>query len=51
MIVDGDLPAEQESGRWFVNRDDLPAIVEILRRTETARPTAKRVRDTASGVA
>jgi hypothetical protein len=51
MIVDGDLPAEQEGGRWFVKRADLPAIVEILRRAETARAAPKRVRYSTSSAA
>lgn len=48
MIVDGDLPAEQEGGRWFVKRADLPAIVEILRRAEATRPAPKRIRTSAA---
>jgi hypothetical protein len=48
MIVDGDIPAEQVGGRWFIKRADLPAIVEILRRAETARPAPKRIRATSA---
>jgi hypothetical protein len=48
MIVDGDIPAEQTGGRWFVKRADLPGIVEILRQVETARPVPKRIRTTSA---
>ena len=31
MILDGDLPAKQnDSGRWFVDADDVAAIAEKL---------------------
>lgn len=31
MVVDGDLPAKQnDSGRWFVDADDVAAIAEKL---------------------
>ena len=28
--LDGQIPAHQDRGRWYVKRDDLPRIAEIL---------------------
>lgn len=28
--ADGDLPAEQINGRWYIKRADLPAIAKLL---------------------
>lgn len=39
MCVGGQLPAVQMKGRWFVDRDKLPAILIKLR----LRPKAKSV--------
>ena len=30
LIANGDLPAEQINGRWFIKRADLPAIAKLL---------------------
>lgn len=30
LTLDGSLPAEQDNGRWFVRRTDLPAIAAML---------------------
>jgi hypothetical protein len=36
LIVDGKIPAEQENGRWIIQRTDLPAIAAVLGLTEHA---------------
>lgn len=29
-VLNGDVPAHQVNGRWFIRPDDLPRIAEIL---------------------
>lgn len=30
MAVNGRIPAEQENGRWYIRRADLPAVIAAL---------------------
>jgi hypothetical protein len=42
LILDGELPAHQVNGRWFVEDDDLPAF-ETRWQQKIAARSARRV--------
>ena len=40
MVLNGEVPAEQENGRWLVRRDDLSVIAAALGLTDSDQLTA-----------
>jgi len=38
LVLAGTIPAEQENGRWYLNRNDLPLIASSLGMTAAPTP-------------